>query len=487
MGVLLYSVLGRRIMVPTKEEWYPSYHLSPKTGWMNDPNGLIYYDNHYHAFYQYNPHDPQPGGLIHWGHAISKNLVDWIHLPIAISPSMDDDSNGCFSGSAVNDSGILSLIYTGNSNISNNPRQVQMLATSKDGVEFTKHGTVLNAPPGVPDFRDPKVWREGNEWFLILGTKSDGSGEVHTYKSPDLRKWKLDTVLAKGNGLGFMWECPDFFKLNEKWVLVISPQGVPPEGYLYRNLHQSGYFVGNWKPGQSYAIEKEFRLLDYGHDYYAPQSFEAPDGRRILIAWLDMWESIFPESHQNWSGMLSLPREIELKDGQLRIKPVREVSELRSQLLELGEMRLNNQYVTLEHPVKTLELILNWDVSGSKAEKYGIRLGYEGTADGGVYIYVDNQAGRLVLDRKYGQYGISGYRSIELPKGDVLSLRIFFDHSSVEVFVNDGEAVISSRIYPEHDQRHLKVFAENGNAVLRSSQRWLLKSKTGNNVISQYL
>ncbi|GFR24660.1 sucrose-6-phosphate hydrolase [Trichonephila clavata] len=476
-----------KLFVPDREEWYPAYHLAPPRGWMNDPNGLIEFEGYFHAFYQHNPSAPVWGD-INWGHARSKNLIEWEHLPEGISPSIEEDKDGCFSGSAVDDNGVLTLLYTGNIFLEDDHlQQVTCIATSNDTINFTKHGMVLDHPEGVEHFRDPKAWWGGEDtWYMVMGTRDGDLGEAHLYKSEDLHQWQFVRILAKAErGLGYMWECPDFFPLGDKHLLVISPQGISPDKYKYRNLYQSGYFLGTWEPDGPFHIEKNFTEMDNGHDFYAPQTFLASDQRRIVIGWMAMWESPFPEQHQNWSGMFTLPREFHLsEDGSLRINPVREVMNFRGIEKNLNRTILHNEHLELDTNTRATEIIMVWNIRSSDAEKFGLRLGDKNLTEAGLYLYIDAQSERLTLDRRYAQYSLSGYRSIPIPKDELLTLRVFFDHSSVEVFVNGGERCMSSRIYPLKDQRHLTIFAENGNAILESSSLWPIEAKQNQHLSS---
>ena len=270
--------------------------------------------------------------------------------------------------------------------------------------------------------------------------------------------------------MGYMWECPDFFALNGKHILMFSPQGLAAKGYQNRNLFQSGYLLGEWRPGQAFVREGEFVEMDHGHDFYAPQSFLTPDGRRIVIGWLDMWESPLPEQQDGWAGMLSLPRELSLSaDNRLQMRPAKEVESMRGASFPWPVTTLKNQQTTMVENCEAMEVILHWDGLNSSAEQYGLSFGE------GLRVYVDAQMQRLVLERHYPQHGLCGTRSVPLNEGADLQLRIFFDSSSVEVFVNDGEACLSSRIYPDADRRELALFAWSGSAYLTEAGAWQLE------------
>jgi len=467
------EILSRRESLNPR--WYPRYHLAARCGWINDPNGLVWFKGWYHAFYQYHPYSTQWGPM-HWGHARSRDLVHWEHLPVALAPEGPEDKDGCFSGSAVVDGETLALIYTGHKfhgdpDNEENLYQVQCLATSQDGIHFERQGIVLDTPPGLHHFRDPKVWREGEYWYMVVGARVGDRGEVRLYRSADLRQWQEQGVLDEaGEGMGFMWECPDFFSLDEKRVLMFSPQGMAAKGYQNRNLFQSGCLVGDWQPGKPFVRTAAFAEMDGGHDFYAPQSFLTPDGRRMVIGWLDMWESPLPEQQDGWAGMLSLPRELRLGESQrLEMRPAKELEALRSVWRSWPGGTLKNQQITVDEHGEAVEVMLSWDRTRSHAERYGLSLG------DGLRIYVDDQMQRLVLERHYPQHGLCGTRSVALADRATLDLRIFIDRSSVEVFVNDGEACLSSRTYPDDDRRELSLFAWNGTAEFTDSGLWQLK------------
>jgi len=471
--------------------YYPSYHLAPVAGWMNDPNGLIYYKGLYHAFYQHYPHDAV-WGTMHWGHAISPDLVHWQHHAPALAPSIEADKGGCYSGSAVVDGGKLYLIYTGNAWLSDEAdtdkrefRQVQCLAVSDDGFNFVKHGEIIAPPAGIMHFRDPKVWFEDGFWWMVCGVSTpDNQAQVWLYRGASLTDWEFDRILSKSDGsMGYMWECPDFFPLGgeetdgriadikaAKRILSFSPQGLHKhKGYAHRNLFDSGYITGSWRPGSDFTAETPFVELDYGHDYYASQSLLAADGRRIVLAWLDMWKAPQPSSAEGWAGSMTLPRSLSLgADGHVLIKPLAELESLRAAEESIAPRGLDNSEIKLADNVTAREFKLEWNRKTAMAERYGIRLG------DGCAIYMDTQSGRLTLSRYYPALHLSGYRSVELKPNDSLALHIFFDNSSVEVFANNGEAVMSSRIYPDAGNRAVMAFADSGFARLDKGAMWKL-------------
>ncbi|OCG27841.1 glycosyl hydrolase family 32 [Gilliamella sp. wkB108] len=468
----------------TNKQYYPHFHLAPLSGWMNDPNGLIYFKGQYHVFYQHHPYD-ENWGPMHWGHAISDDLVTWRRLPIALAPDQPCDKSGCFSGSAVDNNGELSLIYTGHIWLEGQGkqekiRQTQCLATSKDGIHFEKQGTIIKPNDGIMHFRDPKVWQQDGQWWMVVGQRDlDDIGQILLYRSDDLRSWTLDHVLISNIDPNvYMLECPDFFPLGDKWVLMFSPQGMQAKGYQYRNLYQSGYIVGNWQPGQQFSIIKPFQEMDFGHDFYAPQSFLAADGRRIMFAWMDMWESIMPSKKDKWMGSLTLPRELILdRNNKVRNRPIKELEMLREKPKSLTDIVVKDQLKNTDIESISCELEVEIDLSQSNAERFGLQL--SATKDGkqATLLYVDLQSNRLVLDRSLSGLELKGYRTVPLPKTKTLTLHIFVDASSVEVFVNRGLYSFSSRIYPKLPARRMvNLFAENGTAKITKLDSWQLKS-----------
>lgn len=477
------SQAQRLLVKQRKARFYPAFHLAPPTGWMNDPNGLAYCDGLYHVFYQHHPHD-EHWGPMHWGHMTSHDLVHWQHQPIALTPSDAFDRDGCFSGCAVNDNGLLTLIYTGHvwlQGVGNDGaiRQVQCIATSEDGLHFTKHGVIVTPPDGIMHFRDPKVWKQNGRWFMVVGARdANDRGQVLLYSGTSLFQWRLEGVLAKADRwLGYMWECPDFFPLGDKYLLMFSPQGMTPEGYRYRNRFQSGYILGRWQPDHPFTLEQHFQELDAGHDFYAPQSFVTADGRRLLFGWMDMWESERPTQADGWAGCLTLPRELTLDaQGRVRMIPVRELQALRREAHSLPAFSLNNQRRRLGISALQAEIQMTWDIQKSQAERFGIEIAISDDRRYVTRFYVDTQSRRLVLDRSQSGLGVGGYRSVALPDSDLLDLQIFIDHSSVEVFVNQGETCLTSRIYPPTEGRGIALYAENGKAYCQSFNHWQMAS-----------
>ncbi|WP_246117175.1 glycoside hydrolase family 32 protein [Shouchella miscanthi] len=465
----------------SKATYRLGFHLMAPSGWMNDPNGLIYFNNQYHVFYQHYPYDPTHGPM-HWGHAVSDDLVHWNHLPIALAPGDHCDQSGCFSGSAVDDNGVLTLLYTGH-NVINRERdefyQNQNMARSMDGVRFDKSSqnpVIPKQPEGMQHhFRDPKVWKENGSWKMVVGSTEEGCGQVLLYQSDQLETWSYEGVLAKHNGEneGYMWECPDFFPLGDEHVLLLSPQGIEAEGDRYHNHHQTGYFVGHYQKNQ---FERgSFKELDYGHDFYAVQTFQDGKNRRIAIGWMDMWESPMPSQKEGWAGALTLPRELVLKNGHLYMKPVEELVALREKEIKLPSTNVANKWAL---PIKgqKIELVVTINLNQTKAEGFGLKLAQAEDGSEETVLFFDSNTKTVTLDRSQSGEGVTGKRTAPVSWNEQVRIQLFLDRSSIEVFLNDGETVLTSRIYPKETSIGAELFVLNGNVQLEESVGYLLKT-----------
>lgn len=299
----------------------PSYHFLPPDNWMNDPNGLIYWNGRYHLFYQYNPVEPV-WGKIHWGHAMSEDLVHWQDMPIALTPTPDSpDENGCWSGCAVDHDGVATILYTGVTG-ENHENQTVCIATSTDDDLATwekyPQNPVIAAPPDEfagCGFRDPYVWKgRDGEWFMVIGAGKKGGGEtVLLYRSEDLYNWRywLPLVVSTAQN-DFIYECPNFFRLgdDDKFVLIVSVM----------ELSHVEYFVGLWW-GNNFIIEHHGRLGT--PPLYAPLTFKDALGRRLMFGWLQETRSETEMRTAGWSGSMSLPMELTLPDEKhLALTPV---------------------------------------------------------------------------------------------------------------------------------------------------------------------
>jgi len=443
------------------------YHFMPPAHWMNDPNGLVYYQGYYHVFYQHNPFGPRWGSM-HWGHARTKDFITWEHLPLALAPSEPYDAGGCFSGSAVAADGLLHLFYTGVRMEGDKLVQVQCRAISQDGVHFTKdpRNPLISSYPreGSADFRDPRVWRHGGAWYMAVGSGKNGRGKVLLYRSDNLSRWDYVGVAAESHGTqGAIWECPDLFPLGGKHVLLVSPVEREPRRVLC--------FVGEMDYAAGQFRKEAEGELDKGPDFYAAQTFFGSD-RRILLAWMQSWEGEIPTQEQNWAGAFTLPRELSLDAaGRLRVAPVPELKQLRTGVVFSSEVDLegwSGGLAICDLQSSGLEAILRVDMHQTTADEFGLLWRTSTGGEGLAAVSVSRAQGELYLDTTKARRGHRGRYVCKVdPRRGELEVRAFLDRSSIEVF-GDGEAgSITARIYPDDPQLVLDMFARGG--VLKAS------------------
>lgn len=434
---------------------YPAYHFRPPRNWINDPNGLIQWNGKYHLFYQYNP-ETALWGTPHWGHAVSSDLVHWQHLPVALSPTAGADANGCWSGCCVDDGGIPTLVYTGIPDDST-VRETVCLARGDPGLlSWTKdpHNPVVTGPPeglAAVGFRDPCVWREGQHWYMVVGSGiADTGGAILLYRSSDLISWQFLKVLCARSGsltepvwTGGMWECPQFFPLGEKHVLLISVWDDSVPYYVV-------YAVGSYSDC-TFSPETWGRF-DLGNDYYAAATMLDDRGRRIVIGW--SWEARSAESQQasGWAGVLTLPRVLQLgNDKRLRMEPIPESTALRGRRRHFPQIDVPPGSTSTLPDVEgdCLEIELEVEPSHGSAV-LAVRCSPSG--EEGTFIAYDFPGQCLRIDRNRAGLdahdfgGVHG-GTVDLDPNEPLRLRVFLDRSVLEVYAND-RACLTERIYP---------------------------------------
>ncbi|MCD7736897.1 MAG: glycoside hydrolase family 32 protein [Lachnospiraceae bacterium] len=448
-----------------KEHWRPSYHFTAPTSWINDPNGLIYFSGWYHLFYQYNPKSCEWGSM-HWGHAISKDMLHWKDMPIALYPDMPydkHDEGGCFSGSAVEKDGMLYFFYTATVHQGENVCQTQSVFTSEDGIHFKKYegNPVITHPPAgaSSDFRDPKVVKSGEFWYMVIGGSiggsdaADGDGCVFLYRSEDLYHWDYRGILLESRGeMGTMFECPDLFWLDGHWVLTCSPVRHP-------KCNKAMYCVGDIDFDTcTFHIEKTGNM-DCGFDYYAPQSFEDEHGNRVLIAWENGWLWMpwcydwGPTSEENWRGVLSIPRRASLDpDLNLILQPIDGFWDLIGRGKEYRNLMVNSQRRMLL-PENPYSYIVHLQVKISDITSRYLEMGLLVNQDKCVRMDIDLVNMLFSLDKRNADDYGKGVMTTGIPSnGDDLDVLILVDHSIVEIYINNGQRCISSNVYPNEDQ-----------------------------------
>lgn len=355
------------------------FHYEPTVGWINDPNGLCQYNGKYHAFFQHYPYKSEWGPM-HWGHAVSEDLIHWKELEVALTPNMQyEDDGGCFSGSALVKGNVMYLFYT---SVSAQFGQAQSMAFSRDGLHFDKY-------PGNPiicggeqwnnkDFRDPKVFEYDGRYFMVCGGGMNGVGRILLFVSDNLTKWEYVDAIFESADYGEALECPDLFELDGKWVLVFS--AIKPIKY------SSVFVIGSFD-GKKF-LREDIQYCEAGPDFYAPQTFVDDIGRRIMIGWMYHWGKALPEN-VNYAGALSIPRQLHIRDGRIVNYPVAEASSL---------LKSQNEHVEIN----------------------------------GMQLIVKN--GTAIVN----EFDISNSGVASVDKVDILA-----DSKSVEIFINNGQLSVS--------------------------------------------
>ena len=455
----------------------PAFHVTPAIGWMNDPNGFSLYQGEYHLFYQYHPYSCQWGPM-HWGHVKTRDFLRWEYLPAALAPDMEYDQNGCFSGSAMElPDGRQLLVYTGvRRRLSPDGRteeiQTQCQAIG-DGVNYDKCPanpmlTDRDLPAGgsALDFRDPKAWRDGDGVYrMVVGNRTrDGSGAVLLYESRDVQNWRFVTTLdASHNQYGRMWECPDFFPLDGKQVLLVSPQEMSPIGLEFHAGNGTVCFIGSYDPETRQFRREHVQAIDYGIDFYAPQTLLTPDGRRVMIAWMQNWSTTCAVPHDcRWFGQMSLPRELHIRNGRLIQTPVRELEAFRRDRVSYQNVLVNGE--TYLHGLRGRMVDMTVNVRPVSRDSYAcfrVNVARDGEFATTIRYKPDTSILKIDRTRSGSNADIVHTRSFLVrPRDGELELRIVLDRYSVEVFVNGGEQAASAVIYTPQEADAISFDAE---------------------------
>ncbi|PLT33413.1 sucrose-6-phosphate hydrolase [Bacillus sp. V5-8f] len=456
--------------------WRQTFHIQPHTGLLNDPNGFSYYNGFYHLFYQWFPLGPVHG-MKYWYHVKSKDLVNWEDVGIGIEPDRDYDSHGAYSGSAIEHEGKLYLFYTGNTRNENwirHPYQCLAVMDIEGDIRKQEEAVIRSVPSGYTDhFRDPKIWKDGETFYAVIGAQRENqTGCVVLYSSLNLTDWKFEGELGTNlKNFGYMWECPDYFEADGRGVFIFSPQGIEPSGDEFQNIYQSGYLIGDPLnlPDRTFH-HGDFRELDRGFDFYAPQTMASPDGRRILVGWMGLPDIDYPTDQHGWAHCLTLPRELSVKNEKLVQKPVKELELLRKQELA-ATFVADNEAKSLEGFTGT-RFELRCEISDFSAEEFGIE--FRASGDEKTVIKYDAIQKTAVLDRSVSgaqvgvEHGTTRSCSVD---ADKIVFHLFVDTSSVEIFLNDGEEVFTSRIFPDAGSDQIHFYAKNGNATF-NTRKW---------------
>lgn len=494
------------------EAYRPQVHFSPQTGWMSDPNGMVYHDGEYHLCYQHIPQGSSNG--THWGHAVSRDLLHWEHLPVALAPdSLGFIFSGCSvfdeqntSGLGTKDNPPLIAIFTYHDPVierNGGNAQTQAIAYSTDKgrtwTKYKKNPVIQN--PGIKDFRDPKViWdKENKQWLMALACGED----IWFYSSKDCISWDFMSQFGKGRGSHIgPWECPDFFPLKvkggseTKYVLIVSEVDLSNTPQRLTTVTQ--YFIGDFD-GKTFTSDQQDTLwMDNGKDCYAGVTFDnVPDDRRIFVAWMNSHQyagqarGIYTDT---WSGAATFPRELTVvkeKEGyRLHMEPIKEIAQLYRKEIKFGKTKIKDTYSLsdkLTFDTAPLEINLSFS-SGDLPGKYGIRLKNQqgeymllGYNSGRQQFYVDKT--QAVAVKFHDQFACPQSAPFK-PEGKEMKWRLLVDAGSVELFVGDNKIVFSNIFFPSSPFHIIELFTEEGTilmnkgSVMELSSQFVCKSTT---------
>lgn len=436
----------------------PKFHITGSNGWINDPNGLVKFKGQYHVFFQYYSKNVYWGPM-HWGHVVSRDLTKWEQMPIAIAPDSQDD--GCFSGTAIVWNNKLWLLYTsfkengGGENI----RQLQALASSDDGINFTKHGIVIGEKD-LPseyspcDFRDPKIFEEnGVLYCLVAARKIDGRGRILLYSSKDIFNWKFECDVLDRDSGGIMIECPDYN--SELGLLTYCEQFQPAQGSKHLNIHSTFYRLGKIDIEKGKADFGESEIIDYGFDFYAAQSFA---DEPVMIGWLNMWDRNIPSQKYGFAGMLTVPRKLEIKNGELWQSPVvsarkvfeKDINGIYSDNIKIGVLNFKAKNI------KNFNLRLR-----KKGEMYT-----SFCLKNGEWVFDRSHSGEKIEGKERDGDSLAGIRRMPFTDNSVdTEITVVLDEFSVEIFVNGK--VLSATIYPDYDADGLELEVNADNCTVQ--------------------
>lgn len=425
----------------------PKFHITGGKGWINDPNGLVRFHGKYHVFFQYYPYATEWGPM-HWGHVVSDDLTHWQYLPIALAPGDSYDKDGCFSGSAIVWRDKIWVLYTGFSKTGDCIEQVQCLASSDDGENFVKYGVVM-ARGELPeeyalcDFRDPKIWQKDGEFRCVVAARrQSGRGRVLLFRSDDLFKWQFVGDVLGEDSKGIMTECPDY--RDDLKLLTLCEQFQPREDSKHLNVHSTRWYTGvlDCESGKFSHVNGD--ILDYGFDFYAPQTFcDEP----VMIGWLNMWDRNNPAAKYGFAGMLTVPRKLEIVDGSLCQTPVvaarkayeKEVNGSFKDKIKVGVIKI------------TAENLEKFEILLRKAG--GIYTSFK--LDGGEWIFDRSRSGEEIRGVEKDGDSVAGIRRMPCDGAAKTDIIIVLDEFSVEIFVN-GKA-LSSTVYPPQSAEDLAL------------------------------
>lgn len=443
--------------------WRNKNHIEMPFGLVNDPNGLSYFNGKYHIFYQWNPFGCEHKTK-HWALVKTTDFVNFTKPEIILKPEDWFDKNGCYSGGAYVKDDILKLFYTGNVKNEKDERESYQCIVdyNKDG-SFEKRGPIIPKQPDgyTAHFRDPMIFVNEGIYYMVLGVQTENlTGAALIYKSDDIEKWELVGELETNmKDFGYMWECPNIIKVNDdKYAFLFSPQGLEAEEFKNQNIYQSGYVIGNldFKVPQL-KNHSEFKEIDMGFDFYAPQVFTHND-KNIMIGWVGMpdKDSEYPSGENGgWMFPLTLPRVLEYKDNVLYQKPLKEVENLREkQIVSVKDLYINEYSLDLDSRNIEIDLELLLEESTFIDFKFVFRDEY-------INLTYNKENGVCIIDRNNMKLGGKGIRKFKLNVDKTLKLHMFIDNSVMEIYYQEGLETTTLMYFPKFDDFKIEIKSDN--------------------------
>lgn len=455
-------------------KWRSDFHVQPVTGLMNDPNGFAYFNGRWHLFYQWFPYGAIHG-MKHWYHVTSEDLVHWKNEGLALKPDLLYDNYGCYSGSGFVEKDNLWLAYTGNSKdfeMKRHPYQLIAKMDKMGRIEKKGRPVIYPHPEYTGHQRDPKLFEYKGMYYILLGAQNEAKkGVFLIYESAQIDdNWQFKGEL-RVRGLedySVMNECPDLEKIGDKWVLLFSPQGLEAQNGQFEQKFNNVYLIGDLDLANlEFIPDGPLKELDRGFDFYAAQcaNQEQFENAAVLSAWFGCGDYSYPPTdEEDWASLLTMPRILTIEDGKLMQRPVPAMKEIESEVLfeakdgmivrdTLHGLMPRTAIIHLENPgLQSCELSLF-----SQNGRRGFEISYDRNTK---ILTVDRSALTHQFNQAYGTV-----RRVKFEDG-LHQLDVYVDHSSVEIFANDGEEVISSRIFPEEDERILRMGGKDINLII---------------------
>ncbi|MEC5319053.1 sucrose-6-phosphate hydrolase [Brenneria populi subsp. brevivirga] len=470
------------------------FHIEPETGYLNDPNGFSYFDGKYHLCYQWSPLRYLSESNVWfqgWFHLTSEDLVNWTPVGPLIEPDTQYDTHGAYSGSALDLGDKLAIFYTGNVRDEQwvrTPYQVIAYMDKKGDFVRQLPPALTGQPAGYTDhFRDPKLWRQGDDYYAVIGAqREDKRGSCLILHSADIHHWQvLGEMKTNVSDTGYMWECPDYFEINDKGVLIYCPQGLKKDAKESGNIYDVFCLIGDPLNLSDLTFNNiEPQKFDFGFDIYAVQTTRLPDGRRIAIGWMGVSEMEYPTEKYGHCGTLTIPRELSVNGDRLQQRPIKELMKLRGACQSHRETLIPGKVFNF-HSGTVFESIITFKSERKGQLTISLRASENGERKTDLIIDLDNHA--ITLDREYsGEAVNTAYgtrRTHDYSFSHETKIQIFSDTTSLEIFIDDGLYVSSTRIFPLDGQGVMR-FQTTGTDIDVNIDCWALaesrvKDETG--------